>query len=367
VVESKFERIVLTISPELAGQRIDKVLATLPQVETRSQALKLLQAGRVRIHGRALKPSYLATEGETIDIDVPIVVKNILLPYEFPLQVPYEDEDLLVVDKPAGLVVHPACGHLQDTLVNALIHHTKDLSMGFNEQRPGLVHRIDKGTSGLLVIAKHDQAQRALALQFQNKTTHRLYRALAFGKFKNDSGTIRSHLKRHPDDRKRVASVLAREDGTQEGKLAVTHYRVIQFHQPGITLVELRLETGRTHQIRVHLSESGHPIVGDETYGAGKRLKTLSSVSMRKAIEQMPRFALHAMELGFIHPRTKKKMIFQAPWPDDLTSLVEQCGFPHFHDKYEVHIEEADPSMASGEPLPAAPLLDDDDDDLQES
>lgn len=340
MVESKFERIVLTITPELAGQRIDKALASLPQVPTRSQATRLLQAGRVRISGRALKPSYQTQEGDQIDIDVPIAETTELQPYDFPLDIPYEDEDLIVVNKPAGLVVHPACGHLQDTLVNALLHHTKDLSMGFNEQRPGLVHRIDKGTSGLLVIAKHEFAQRFLAMQFQRKTTHRLYRAIAFGRFKEENGTIRSYLKRHPEDRKRVASVPLREDGTSEGKLAVTHYHVVQYHPTGISLVELRLETGRTHQIRVHLSESGHPIIGDQTYGASKRLKTLKSVHLRQLIEAMPRFALHAAELGFVHPKTHKKMIFKAPWPEDLMPLVEHCEFPRFNEKHEVLIGE---------------------------
>lgn len=332
-MESKplFERIVLNITPDLAGQRIDKALSSIPQIATRSQATKLLQAGRVRIAGKVLKPSYLTQDGDQIDIDVPIEVSSELQPYEFPLQIPYEDDDLLVVDKPAGLVVHPACGHLQDTLVNALLHHTEDLSMGFNEQRPGLVHRIDKGTSGLLVIAKNDRAQRFLALQFQNKTTHRLYRALSFGKFQSSSGTIRSFLKRHPEDRKRVASA-------PDGKLAITHYKVVSSHPSGITLVELRLETGRTHQIRVHLSESGHPIVGDVNYGAGKRLKSLKSVQLRKMIEDLPRFALHAMELGFVHPQSKKMMIFRAPWPDDLKPLIEHCGFPAYHQRYEIEV-----------------------------
>ncbi|HVK62500.1 MAG TPA: RluA family pseudouridine synthase [Bdellovibrionales bacterium] len=335
-MESKFERVVLTVSPELADLRIDKVLATVPTIATRSQAVRLLQQGRVRIAGKVLKPSYLAQAGDVVDIDVPIEVKTELVPYDFPLVIPYEDEDLIVVDKPAGLVVHPAYGHAQDTLVNALLHYTKDLSLGFNEQRPGLVHRIDKDTSGLLVIAKNETAQRLLAMQFQKKTTHRLYRALVFGKLNEPNGIIRSNLKRHPDDRKRVASV---PDGVEGGKPAVTHYSVKQYHQTGISLVELRLETGRTHQIRVHLSELGHPIIGDNTYGAGKRLKSLKSVHLRKMIEEMPRFALHAMELGFVHPRTQKKFIFKAPWPKDLMALVEHCEFPRYDANHVVIID----------------------------
>ncbi len=354
----EFERVVLAITAELADLRIDKALATIPQIATRSQAARLIQAGRVRMDGKILKASYLTREGDSIDIDVPIEVKSELVPYEFPLTVPYEDKELLIVDKPAGLVVHPACGHLQDTLVNALLHHTKDLSLGFNEQRPGLVHRIDKGTSGLLVIAKNEQSQRFLALQFQHKTTHRLYRALAFGKFKDEQGTIRSNLKRHPEDRKRVAS-------SPDGKHAVTHYRVVGYHPTGISLVELRLETGRTHQIRVHLSELGHPIVGDEVYGGGKRLKNLKSVHLRKLIEEMPRFALHAMELGFIHPSTKKMMIFQAPWASDLLPLIEHCEFPRYNQSYETHITDPASKLATvaTDDLLEAPDLDDDGDE----
>lgn len=336
----QFERIVLTITPDLAGQRIDKALASVAQIPTRSQATRLLQAGRVRIAGRALKPSYLTQSGDRIEIDVPVTETSELQPYEFPLDIPYEDEDLIVVNKPAGLVAHPACGHSQDTLVNALLHHTRDLSMGFNEQRPGLVHRIDKGTSGLLVIARNERAQRFLAMQFQRKTTHRLYRALAFGKFKESAGTIRSHLKRHPEDRRRSVSVPVGPDGVSEGKPAVTHYRVISYHETGISLVELRLETGRTHQIRVHLSEAGHPIVGDSTYGASKRVKNLKSVHLRKLVEEMPRFALHAAELGFTHPSTGKQMIFRAPWPQDLLPFIEHCGFPLFNSKHEILTEE---------------------------
>lgn len=326
----KFEHFVLTITPELNDLRIDKALATLEKIGTRSQATRLLQQGRIRMGGKVLKPSYLTQIGDVIDIEIPITMTSVLVPYEIELNIPYEDDDLLVVDKPAGLVVHPAYGHAQDTLVNALIHHTQDLSQGFNELRPGLVHRIDKDTSGLLVIAKNEEAQRFLAMQFQAKTTHRVYRALAFGKFVNESGKLQSYLRRHPDDRKRVASTPLKEDGTSEGKLAITHYKVTQYHQTGISLVELKLETGRTHQIRVHLSESGHPIVGDSTYGADKRLKGLKSVHLRKMIEELPRFALHAMELGFVHPKTKEKMKFRAPWPADLLPLVEHCGFPLF-------------------------------------
>lgn len=331
-----FESLQLSITPELTDLRIDKALATLEKIGTRSQAARLIQQGLIRINGKVLKPSYLTLLGDLIDIQIPITMTSVLVPYEFKLSIPYEDEDLLVVDKPAGLVVHPAYGHAQDTLVNALMHHTSNLSQGFNETRPGLVHRIDKDTSGLLVIAKNEEAQRFIAMQFQAKTTHRLYRAIAFGKFVREEGKIQSYLRRHPDDRKRVASTPLNEDGTSEGKLAITHYKAVAYHSTGLSLVELRLETGRTHQIRVHLSESGHPIVGDNTYGASKRVKSLKSVHLRKMIEELPRFALHAMELGFVHPRTKKTMRFRAPWAKDLLPLIDRCGFPLYDLDYVI-------------------------------
>lgn len=275
-----------------------------------------------------MKASHKTSAGEIFEIDLPDRTTSELKPYEFPLDIVFEDDQLIVVNKPAGLVVHPACGHLDDTLVNALLAHTTDLSMGFNEQRPGLVHRIDKGTSGLLVIAKNDDAQRFLAMQFQRKTTHRLYWAITIGVPKQRDGTIRSFLRRHPEDRKRVASVRPSEnDETQLGKSAVTHYKIVKDHPAGLALVELKLETGRTHQIRVHLSESGYPIAGDETYGGLKRAKNVKSTKIREIIEGMGRFALHAAELGFTHPKTHQWMTFRAGWPTDLLPLVEHLGF----------------------------------------
>jgi 23S rRNA pseudouridine1911/1915/1917 synthase len=318
----KSQHLIYQVPADLVDQRIDKVLASIPEIATRSQAAKLMQMGAVRKNGRVLKPSYQTQAGDEYQIDVPIIETEHLLPYDFKLDIVFEDADLIVVNKPAGLVVHPACGHEQDTLVNALLHYTTDLSMGYNEKRPGLVHRIDKGTSGLLVIAKNDEAQRILAEQFKRKTVHRIYKAIAFGFFREKTGTIRSHLKRHPENRKRVASSL---DG--DGKLAITHYRVLQESVSGLSLLEMKLETGRTHQIRVHLSEAGHPIAGDTVYGADKRVKALKSIQLRGLIESMTRFALHAEQLGFTHPRSGERILFTAPWPEDLLPLVRQLGF----------------------------------------
>ena len=318
------KQIKFVVPPEAEGQRLDKALVACPEVATRSQASRLIALENVRFGGKIAKASRAVKAGEEFDVDVPFGEADPLAPYDFPLDAVYEDSDLIVINKPAGLVVHPACGHQDDTLVNALVHRTPDLSMGFDERRPGLVHRLDKGTSGLLVVAKNDEAHRFLAKQFKLKTARRLYRAVAFGRFRQAIGTVRSRLRRHPDDRKRIASVpeaLAAGDDPP-GKLAITHYEVIKEHACGLALVELRLETGRTHQIRAHLSEMGHAIVGDETYGGKKRAKGLASPALRKLIADMPRFALHAAELGFAHPRTKEQMIFRVDWPQDLREIL---------------------------------------------
>ena len=315
------------ITAEHSGLRIDKALAGIEAVGTRSQASRLLARGLVFLGSTAVKPSHLVAIGEIFRIHIPFIPKLTLVPYDFPLTIAFEDKDLIVVDKPAGLVVHPAYGHAQDTLVNALLHHTKDLSQGFDELRPGLVHRLDKDTSGLIVIAKNENAQRALALQFQRKITHRIYRAVIFGEMKPAVGKIESYLKRHPDDRKRSASVKADEPNA---KLAITHYKTIQTHPSGLSLVELKLETGRTHQIRVHVKEAGHPVVGDSTYGADTRVGSLKAVALRKLISDMPRFALHAFELGFYHPTEGDFVKLTSVWPADLLPLIEHCEFPKF-------------------------------------
>lgn len=326
----EFHEHPVTIEESNSGIRIDKVLAAVEAIGTRSQASRLLARGLVFLGITAIKPSHVTKTGETFRVYIPLVPKLTLVPYDFPLEIAYEDKDLIVVDKPAGLVVHPAYGHAQDTLVNALLHHTKDLSQGFDELRPGLVHRLDKDTSGLIVIAKNESAQRALALQFQRKITHRIYRAVIFGEIKPPSGTISSYLKRHPADRRRTASVESTEPNA---KLAITHYRTLETHASGLSLVELKLETGRTHQIRVHVKEATHPVVGDVTYGADNRVGGLKSVHLRKLINELPRFALHAFELGFYHPTARDFLRLKSKWPSDLRPLVDHCGFPLFDDK----------------------------------
>ena len=321
------------ITSELhSGHRIDRVLSEIAEVGSRSKALRILRMGKVRYKGRALKPSFLVEAGMQIDLEIPIV-ETTLVPLDLDLDIVFEDSSLIIVNKPAGLVVHPACGHEQDTLVNALINYTDDLSLGFDENRPGLVHRIDKDTSGLLVIAKTEKAQRNLSSQFQLKKTLRTYFAIVFGRPKVPQGKIESYLRRHPENRKKIASIRSGEDTTQ-GKLAITHYEVVSSHPCGLSLVRLKLETGRTHQIRVHLSELGHPIVGDEVYGGRSgRVTSLKSVELRKIIQGMNRFALHAAELGFEHPETDEFLAFFADWPNDLEPLVSYTEFKIPKDK----------------------------------
>lgn len=322
------------ISSEEAELRLDKILGAWEQIGSRSRALKLIEESRVLVNGKAAKASLLPKENDLIEVDLPPPAPTELEPYDIPLEIVHEDEDLIVVNKPSGLVVHPAAGHAQDTLVNALIAHTDDLSMGFGEERPGIVHRLDKETSGLLVVAKNNAAQEKLAAQFQDRSIHRIYQAVVFGDVKTESGTIQSYLIRHPTDRKRFASLRGsdgqirrqREPEPKSGKWAVTGYRVLA-RKHGLSFVELKLQTGRTHQIRVHLSEMGHPLVGDNVYGADRRLKALESPKQRARITGLRRFLLHARELGFIHPRTGETMKFERPWPTDVQDLLREWGF----------------------------------------
>ncbi len=256
--------LLLRIPEDLEGQRLDKALSSHPLIGSRSKAVQLIEQGRVQLNGNVkIKSSSTVRSGDEYSIALPTPEPTELIPLELELDIIFEDEDLLVVNKPAGLVVHPAAGHAQDTLVNALIHKVKNFSMGFGEVRPGIVHRLDKDTSGLLVVAKNDVTQDGLVNQFKARTVQRLYRALVIGHPKNDSDILESYLLRHPTQRKKFASVRESVGAKQKGKKAITHYQVIERHELGVSLVECRLKTGRTHQIRIHLSELGHPSIGD--------------------------------------------------------------------------------------------------------
>jgi len=328
-------KIDIQVPAEWESLRADKALGLHPEIRTRSRAEFLLREDLVHLDGNPLKASQKLRAGQSLEVFLPEPVASELVPLDIPLDVKFEDEDVIVVNKPAGLVIHPSPGHSQDTLVNMLIAHTDDLSMGFQEHRPGIVHRLDRDTSGLLVIAKNDQAHQALSEKFQKRDLHRIYHAITIGIPPHPTGTVQSYLARHPTDRKRNASVMGPgrhihrdpQHPPASGRWAVTHYEVLDSLPSGVGYLKLKLETGRTHQIRVHLSEMGCPIAKDDTYGSFKRMRTVESQSLRNELSDFPRFALHARELGFHHPRTGEWMFFSANWPADLFDRIEHLGF----------------------------------------
>jgi len=317
----------------MVGLRLDKALALHPEISTRSRASYLIDHQKVLVNGKPAKASLALKLGDEIAIEIPAPVPTEIVPYELALDILFEDEDLIVINKPSGLVIHPAAGHAQDTLVNALINHTDDLSMKFGEERPGIVHRLDKETSGIIVVAKNDKAHESLTAQFKERSTHRIYFAVAAGTARVLNGTIKSFLARHPVDRKRYASVLGDDrkplldvnNPPDIGKWAVTHFDVLA-RKSGLSYLKLKLETGRTHQIRVHLSENGLPILGDTLYGADRKIKTLESKQTQEDARNLDRFLLHAAELGFTHPRTKEKMFFSQDWPENIQVLIKKWG-----------------------------------------
>ena len=282
--------------------RIDKVLTTLEPEITRSQLKNLINDGHVTVNGQAVKPKYKVQAGDKISLVKPEPQSLKLTPENIPLDIVYEDDDVIVVNKPQGMVVHPAPGHPDHTLVNALLYHSP-LSTINGTFRPGIVHRIDKDTSGLLMVAKNDLAHQSLAEQLRNKTNKREYLALVYGQIKEDEGTIDAPLGRNPQDRKKQAVVKG-------GRHAVTHFKVIKRYD-NFTLVKCILETGRTHQIRIHMKYIGHPLVGDPLYGP------------RKVIGKNGQF-LHAALLGFKHPRTGEEMVFEAPLPENFQKMLDK-------------------------------------------
>ena len=319
---------------EMFGLRLDKALALRPEIETRSRASHLIEEGLVVVNGRPAKASSVLKQGDQIEVQIPDPEPTELIAYDFPLEILFEDDDVIVINKPSGLVVHPAAGHVQDTLVNALIHHSKNLSMKFGERRPGIVHRLDKETSGILVVAKNDRAHEKLTAQFKERSIHRIYFAVCVGSIKPANGVIQSYLTRHPGDRKKYASVLGKDRKIQAerspepsiGKWAVTNYEVLAARS-GLLYCKLKLETGRTHQIRVHLSEKGAPIAGDSLYGADKKIKGIESKQIQIEVKSLNRFLLHAAELGFTHPTTGEKLFFSQDWPSNVKPLLQSWGF----------------------------------------
>ena len=305
--------------------RVDKFLFDHLQDTSRNRIQKAAEAGFIHVNGLPVKSNYKVKPLDVVSVmlDRPRY-ETTIEPEDIPLDVVYEDDHLLVVNKPAGLVVHPGCGNYTGTLVNALAWHLKENpAFDANDPEVGLVHRIDKDTSGLLVIAKTPQAKTRLGVQFFNKETSRLYHALVWGDFDTMEGRIEGNIGRDPKDRLRMAVF---DPNSDVGKSAVTHWRVLRRYNY-VTLVECRLETGRTHQIRAHMKHIGHPLFNDERYGGDQILRGTRESSytqfVRKCFEVCPRQALHAKTLGFVHPATRQPMDFDSPWAGDFQKLID--------------------------------------------
>ena len=293
-----------------AGTRLDAWLAAAVPELSRARIQALIGEGRVTLGGHPARPSARVRTGQQVVLDVPAPVRAEPEPEDIPLAVVYEDEDLLVIDKPAGLVVHPGPGTPRGTLVNALLGHVRDLSGVGGVLRPGIVHRLDKGTSGLLVVAKNDEAHRDLALQFAGRTVEKEYLALVLGVPRTREGRVDAPIGRDPRDRKRMSVRATR------GREARSTWRLLESYD-GAALLRVRIHTGRTHQIRVHLASLGHPVAGDATYG-GTRTPPSRGAAARAALTGLSRPALHAARLAFRHPRTGERLSFESPLPPDL-------------------------------------------------
>ena len=299
------EPILLRASEESKNQRLDAFLASSLDGLTRSQATRLIESGEVAVNGRAVSKSYKLAGDEDIAVTLPEPEPVEAVPQDIPLDVVYEDADVIVVNKPSGMVVHPAPGHPDGTLVNALLYHCAGTLSGIGGAlRPGIVHRIDRDTSGLIIAAKNDAAHQYLSAQLADHTLARTYECIVVGALREDRGTVNAPIARHPTDRKRMAVVAG-------GREAVTHWEVIARY-PGYTHVRCRLETGRTHQIRVHMAYIGHPILGDTVYGAKKEVPGLTGQ------------CLHAVGLRFLHPRTHEVVELSCPLPDEFTRMLQK-------------------------------------------
>ena len=320
-----YEHFRVVVDKGQSQVRVDKYLFERLVNSSRNRIQKAADTGLIMANGKPVKSSYKVKPCDvlTVMMDRPRY-DNDIIPEDIPLDIVYEDNDLMVVNKPAGLVVHPGCGNYHGTLVNAIAWHLKDNpKYDPNDPQVGLVHRIDKDTAGLLVVAKTPDAKTHLGLQFYNKTTKRKYNALVWGVVENNEGTIEGNIGRNPKDRMQMA-VLS---DPAQGKHAVTHYRVLE-RLGYVTLVECVLETGRTHQIRVHMKHIGHTLFNDERYGGNEILKGTHFSKYKQFVnncfETCPRQALHAMTLGFVHPRTGEEMFFTSPLPEDMTNLIDK-------------------------------------------
>ncbi len=309
-------RHALTVGPDDAGGRLDAWLARALPEHSRSRLQALIGEARVLVDGRAARASARVVPGQRVVVDVPEPVPAAPRPEDIPLAIVYQDERLVVVDKPAGLVVHPGAGTASGTLVNALLHHVRDLSGVGGVLRPGIVHRLDRGTSGLLVVAKDDEAHRSLARQFAGRSVEKEYLAIVLGVPARREGTITAAIGRDPVRRKTMSIRAPR------GREARTSYVVAEAFD-GAALLRVRIHTGRTHQIRVHLASLGHPVAGDATYG-GTRTPPARAAAGRAALQELERPALHAARLVFAHPGDGRRMAFESPLPEDLARVIER-------------------------------------------
>jgi 23S rRNA pseudouridine1911/1915/1917 synthase len=305
----------LTFPIDNEPTRLDLFLSNELGGESRTAVQRLVETGNVLVDGKQVRTSLKLKGGEQIEVDIPPPLPAQPLAESIPLEVLYEDSDLIVINKAAGMVVHPGAGNTGGTLVNALLAHCRDLAGIGGELRPGIVHRLDKGTSGVLVAAKHDRAHQALSDQFSVHSVKRIYKALIYGSPAEDTGKIEGLIGRHPTERLRMSGKA------KNGKQAVTRWKVKERYGR-VSLVELRLETGRTHQIRVHLTEAGFPLLGDPLYPDGGRCNNLPDTKLRGMINHLDRQALHARCLGFIHPASGKYMEFTTEPPEDLQELL---------------------------------------------
>jgi 23S rRNA pseudouridine1911/1915/1917 synthase len=304
------DRFSYEVTNEYEGFRIDKLISELLPDMSRSYVKKLIDDDKVVMNGKKVKASTSVSENDLIEMDIPDAIVPEIVAEDIPLDIVYEDKDVLVVNKPKDMVVHPAAGHYSGTLVNAVMYHCgSDLSGINGVMRPGIVHRIDKDTTGSVIICKNDAAHQSIAAQLKEHSINRVYHAIVHGILKEDEGTIDKYIGRSTNDRKKMA--IVKDERT--GKRAVTHYRVLKrFEEDKMTYIECKLETGRTHQIRVHMSSIGHPLLGDETYGSGRKSKF-----------KLQGQCLHAKTLGFIHPTTGEYIETDAPLPEYFQHLLE--------------------------------------------
>ncbi|HEV7767193.1 MAG TPA: RluA family pseudouridine synthase [Thermoanaerobaculia bacterium] len=311
---SELEKLDAIVGPEQHNLRLDRALGELFPSQSRNFLAKLITAGKVFVDGSpAQKSSQRVESGQNVTVEVPAATPSSMVSQDLPLTILYEDEDVVVIDKPAGLVVHPAAGHPDQTLVNALLHHVQDLSGIGGELRPGIIHRLDKDTSGVMLIAKHDDAHRKLTGAWNTDAVRKEYLAIVYGTPTDDRGTVDAPIGRDPRDRKKMAVV-------PEGRRAITDYELIERLRHA-SLLRCRLRTGRTHQIRVHMKYLGHPIVGDPAY-SGPQWRGIPDKKIQRALSSLERQALHAARITFPHPKDGRVMVVESELPPDLREIV---------------------------------------------